>query len=293
MRHHTEEEEEQLSEEPDDWMPVPLASVLETVAATHTSLSDLVLNRAPLDEDSLASVLILVVRKRLAALSLMHCGLGEESIQPLAQLLTAKDCALRKLFLVGEPTPLPMLVGPHLPTLCAALSSCRLTELGLLQIGTFTPGFALLRALIGHPTLATLDISYSPGWIFEPGTADPMPTKTVRARRKELAGLLVELVTSETSPLTTLGCAACCLYDDGATPLFEALARPDARLRALNAGMNVLGQRCFQRRILPALRANASLRELEVEEEGEFPELKQAKELVAARGRPAAAAAAE
>ena len=227
MRHHTEEEEEQLSEEPDDWMPVPLASVLEAVAATHTSLSDLVLNRAPLDEDSLASVLALVVRKRLAALSLMHCGLGEESIQPLAQLLTAKDTALRKLFLVGEPTPLPMLVGPHLPAFCAALSACRLTQLSLMQIGALTPGFALLRALIGHPTLTTLDISYSPGWIFAPGTTDPVAAKEVRTRRAALSQMLVELVTAEASPLTSLGCAACCLYDDMLTDM-QALAQSRA-----------------------------------------------------------------
>jgi hypothetical protein len=82
-----------------------------------------------------------------------------------------------------------------------------------------------------------------------------------------------------------LKCAYNVLGDAGLAPIFEALPL-NRHLRMLNAGYNDMSEAFARERLLPAVRANATLCELEcANSEPGAPAAVEAEELVRRRGR--------
>lgn len=135
--------------------------------------------------------------------------------------------------------------------LAQALRASRLRAFVLATYDVFEEPFApaIFAALTGHPTLRRLVISVlSGGSIGE-------------ARRAALGPLLGALVTSPDSRLEALCVPRSDLRDAGLGPLFDALPRARS-LRELDVRQNLASVACVRQRLLPALRANASLRRL-------------------------------
>lgn len=132
---------------------------------------------------------------------------------------------------------------------------------------------AFLRSLVGHPSLLALDLLGN--WPPE------------EARRA--AGAALGALVAANGPLTELYCQGCMLGDMGLLELVAALPG-NTRLQLLRISLNRMTPEFAHERLLPAVRANASLRELRAEEmEGDMPE---AMALVAARDLASRAAAA-
>jgi hypothetical protein len=90
---------------------------------------------------------------------------------------------------------------------------------------------------------------------------------------------LSTLLLADAPALQTLRINACMLEDAGLGPLFDALPR-NTHLRELHCGNNNMSDAFARERLLPAVRANASLRELQADY---FVAAREAMELVANR----------
>jgi Ran GTPase-activating protein (RanGAP) involved in mRNA processing and transport len=88
---------------------------------------------------------------------------------------------------------------------------------------------------------------------------------------------LGRLVAAE-SALTSLNLNTCRLGDAGVGPLFTALAH-NTTLHTLDLSYNSISRECAREMVLPAVRANTSLRELEFDQP-DNPELVEAEQLV-------------
>jgi hypothetical protein len=108
---------------------------------------------------------------------------------------------------------------------------------------------ALLAALTGHPRLATLHLSGN--------------RVSSDAQRAAAGAALGALLAANAPALTDLDVSSCNLGDEGLGPLFEALPR-NTHLRVLEADGNAPTRAFLRGRVLPALRANASLRKARV-----------------------------
>jgi len=84
------------------------------------------------------------------------------------------------------------------------------------------------------------------------------------------------------SPLEKLDISECNLGDAGVRPLFEAVSH-SMTLRSLDFCYNRISTNCAREHILPAVRANTSLRELFCQTWDGIVELEEAEALVAAR----------
>jgi len=277
-----EEEERDQSLEVDDWSPVAFDTLAQAIAAYEPKLSSIQLQQAPLGvAANLETVVNIALRKGLEEVGLVACSLSPASL-PLLTLLLAGSSALRCFRVISEDAYEPIFTpGAHLDGFAAALTGSRLTRLDLSRTDALSAnGVPLLRALTGHPTLVILDLSLNESWAMVNHHVDVSGAS--RERRFALAAALAALVTTP-SALRTLACVDCKLNCEGVAPLFAALARPSARLRVLDCRSNNISQDCFRNTILPALRANTSLRELYVDEQDDCAELKEAMELVAER----------
>jgi hypothetical protein len=138
-------------------------------------------------------------------------------------------------------------------------------------------GAALLACLTAHPRLRRLCLL---------GNATPLALG---------APALAALLAADAPALRCLDFTACALGDDGATLLFHAL-RCNCHARELRAAHNGISDACVRARLLPSLRANASLARLELAQAHEAPSAAQAQAqalvLRRAAARRAAAAAA-
>jgi hypothetical protein len=105
---------------------------------------------------------------------------------------------------------------------------------------------ALLGALTGHASLRSLDICYN--------EAEP-------AGQEEAGAALGALVAANAPALTELRVLDCDLGDAGLRPLFDALPA-NTHLRTLYCSNNRLSDAFVRDALLPAVRANSSLREL-------------------------------
>jgi hypothetical protein len=102
----------------------------------------------------------------------------------------------------------------------------------------------------------------------------------VATTQSALGATLGRLVAAE-SHLKRLDLRYCRLGDAALRPLFEAVAG-NRMLRMLNYADRDISRECARDIILPAVRANASLRELQFSRP-DIPDLTEAEQLVAAR----------
>jgi hypothetical protein len=231
------------------------AQLAQDVAAAHESLTALALTNARLHSPAaLDAVVDAALARRLTALEFVNCGLRPAAAPSLARLLGGG--ALRTLRIQGEREE-PLLDAPAARLLGDALRDSRLASLTLADVGLWdTPraALALLQALVGHPTLRALALGNN---LVAP------------AHRAAAGAALAALLTARGSGLDALAVAGCGLGDAGLGPLFDALAADCCRLRSLDCVANGLSATCARAHLLPAVRANRSLRALSVELQGD------------------------
>jgi hypothetical protein len=251
------------------------ASTLELAAAlpAHVSLRSLTLRLARLQSDAVCGALVDAVQ--LQSLEFWGCAFAPASAPALARLLgggTLSELAVRWCRgLLDEPA--------SDATLAAALqASTTLTSLRLDGMGLWrahAPGAVLLDALTAHPSLRKLVCSFN------------------RAENPEMAAAagaaFGALVAANAPALTELDLSRSLLRNAAMGPLCDALPR-NTHLRSLDIRECRISETFAAERLLPALRANTSLRQLHAETTA-APSLAEAARLVNARAAAEAAAA--
>jgi hypothetical protein len=181
---------------------------------------------------------------------LYHCGFSPAAAPALARLLGGG--ALTML----ECQNMDLLDAPAAAALAAALrANATLTSLMLNNAGVFNDPVAaaeLLGALTGHGSFHTLRVA-----------GNRMTAVTEAAAGAALGAL----VAANTPALTLLDVSWCSLGDDGLRALFQALPA-NTHLRTLYCSKNDISDAFAASVLLPAVRANASLRMLR--SHGEF-----------------------
>jgi hypothetical protein len=219
--------------------------------ALHASLEGLTLRGALLGTAAaLDAVVAAALACRLTSLHLTDCNLSPASVPALVRVLGGGT--LTDLFLEGEPRQL--LDEPAAELLGAALRGCTtLTSLSMRAVHLWeVPAAAvmLLGALTGHPSLRALDL-----WLNHAPPPD--------VAEHEVGAAMGALVAANAPALQQLSVAFCFLHDTGLRPLFDALPS-NTHLRKLNCSRNELSDAFVRDSLLPAVRANSSLRELQM-----------------------------
>jgi hypothetical protein len=263
-----------LKVEVEDADEAAVLALAADIAASET-LTRLVLDGLPLrTAAALDAVVAAALARRLSALQLLFCDLTVASVPAVVRLLGGG--ALRALT-VGcvdwlLDAPAAALLGAALRG-HTALTSLALWDMSLWHDGATAS--ALLGALTAHPSLRTLDLSHND------------------AIGPRVAAALGALVAANAPALTELDVSGDDVAQSRLAPLLAALPR-NTHLRILGCEYDRTGATAtfVRQRLLPAVRANSSLRTLKVcaavaaGAETESPALtllRQAEALVAAR----------
>jgi hypothetical protein len=234
--------------------PAGQEAVLALAAAVpcHASLTFLQVDGFVLDTAvKLNAVADAALRQRMTALWLLNCGLTRACAPALARLCASST--LTELGVGGDGAVLEN-VATALVIADALRANTSLTELTLQRFGIWRDpavGAALLGALTGHCSVRVLDL-----WSMD-----------VPAAHEAAAGAALGALVAANSPaLHELRVLYSVLGDEVWGPLVDALPG-NTHLRTLNlADFEEEGQimsEAFARdRLLPAVRANTSLREL-------------------------------
>jgi hypothetical protein len=182
---------------------------------------------------------------RLHTLRLVKCRLSRESAPALARLLS--DGALTELAVNGLLSPIIDTLGAAAVLgACSTLTALALRDVGLGHHRRIGVAAAVLTALTGHASLRALDLSRN-----RINAADWAAT----------GAALGALVAANAPALTQLDISDCDLRDEGLRPLFVALPH-NTHLTKLQCGGNVCTNAFICDALLPAVRANGSLRQL-------------------------------
>jgi hypothetical protein len=212
-----------------------------------TSIREFGLFLAALDGPAVLDALVdAAITCRLHALRLDYCYLSAASAPALARLL--RGGALAQLAIAGQGDPL--LNAPAAAVLANVLRACStLTALTLRSVSLWRHPVvvtALLGALTGHASLRTLDLSYN-----QLNTAD----------RTVAGAALGALVSANAPALTELDVSDCDLANGGLRPLLDALPS-NTHLAKMDCSCNDATDAFVCGTLLPAVRANGSLRQL-------------------------------
>jgi len=246
-----------------DVQPPPDAQALAAWAATHTSLKRLELWNVRLDSEAALDAVVNLAISQLKYCALGACSLSPDSLPGLTRMLESHS--LTALIMNNGA---PLLLGAAVPAFCTALRTSRLELLMLQDVclwESLEDGLAVLAACTGHSTLRELVLNRN-------NQNAPAPAA--------VGGALAALVASD-SVLESLDVSTCSL-DDAAMRLIFAAVAGSTRLRELDCSWNDVTAECAREAILPAVRANSSLRILKFED-ADIPELLQAVELVSGR----------
>jgi hypothetical protein len=255
--------------------PDALAALAADVAA-HEALSTIAVNAVALDTDTkLDAVVDAALARRMHGVLFFLCSLPPTCAPALARLV--RGGALASLCVCGgddAPHPPQLLDDAAAGVLAPALrASTSLLRLSLDAVGLWHAeggARALCAALCGHVSLRELELRYN---------------SARAAGRGALAGeCLAAIVAANAPALARLDVSECDLGDDGLRPLFAALAH-NSHLRKLDCSSNNMSEACARDALLPAVRANGSLRTLKLELR--WPAARLAEELVRARPREA------
>jgi hypothetical protein len=216
----------------------------------HAHLRRLHLNFAPLNTAAaLDAVVDAALTRRLTHVTFSFCNLSPESAPALVRLIGGG--ALAELDIVCGNRQL-LDTASALALGNALRASSTLTAVYLRHVNLWrdpAATTALLGALAGHPSLRSLDISDN--------HVDP-------ADREEAGALIGALVAANAPALHELFVSWCDLGDAGLRPLCDALPA-NTHLRNLGCGGNKLSDAFVRDSLLPAVRANSSLRWLTTE----------------------------
>jgi hypothetical protein len=245
----------------------------------HTWLTEVRLDHAPLGTlAALDAVVDAALALRLASLALMFCNVTPASAPSLARLISGG--ALTRLCVL-ENNRQQLLEQPAAALIADALrANSSLTSLEVHGCRFWEDAVAallLLRALTAHRSLRTLNLNYNS---IQPGDQ----------QAPALGAALGALVTANTSALHDLRLSCVALNDTGLLALGLLLdALPlNTHLRTLDLDYNSCTEDFARNRLLPAVRANTSLRHLSVLDEHDNEFLREAAALVAVRNAAAA-----
>ena len=213
---------------------------------------------------------------QLRTLSWSNSTFTASMLPHLTRLLTEnknlRDLDIRWTRAADDDLPLDQ----ALAAFCAALRASTLTDLTLMDMALWTSvpavGGAIIDSLVDHPTLTSLNLDWNRAISLE----------TAAAAGQALARIV------DCGRLVSLSIEHCLLGDVWATPLFAAVARSKV-LKTLLLPQHAITKKCAESVVLPAVKANTSLRQLVFynEEDDEDVEisrhLAQAEGLVAAR----------
>jgi hypothetical protein len=223
--------------------------------------------QAPLDNAAaLDAVVDAALAQRMHTVALDACRLSPASAPALARLLSSDALTTLELWRMD------LLDAPAAAVLAAALrANATLTSLSLNTSGVFNDaaaGVELLGALTGHASVRELDILGN----------------GVDAAHQAAAGAALGAIVGANMPaLAELKVSHCNLGDAGLRALFETLPG-NTHIRTLYAERNDMSEACARDVLLPAVRANASLRKLYVGEvDGNWGGAREAAELVRRR----------
>jgi hypothetical protein len=222
-----------------DEMPALMADV-----ATHASLRRVELVSASLHTLVALDVVVdAALSLGLANLCLYGCRLSPASVPALVRLLGGRSLTELRVDQFRQ----RMLDAPAAQMLGDVLrANTTLTSLTLHSGVFYDAGAAaaLLGALVGHASVRTLKL----GW-------------NVLEHAPAVGAALGALVAANAPALTELEASRSDLGDAGLRPLFQALPH-NTHLRALNVLDNDMTEAFARDELLPAVRANASLRKL-------------------------------
>jgi hypothetical protein len=248
--------------------------------AAHPSLTELLLADADVNVPEVLGAFVdaALSLPLLRSVELFHCRLPPASAPALARLLGSST--LTEL-IIDHAAGDALLDAPGAALLGAALrANTTLTSLTLHCSRLWSNGAAvdvLLGALTGHASLRTLAIA-DEVWGM------PSPEDELHA-----GALLGALIAANAPALTALDLSHSHLCDDGLRPLFEALPR-NSHLRSLDCSYNSFSNAFAADVLLPAVRANSSLRTLIARLYGRQPDAAlEAEALVKSRGEDAPA----
>ena len=217
-----------------------------------------------------------IAEARVSDVTFHHCNLAPASLPGLTRLLEA-GCLVR--LAINHYGRALFEAGPELTTFCHALRSSTLQKLVLAEVELWQDLAAsgeLLAALVNHPTLKELSL---PDFV---GATDD----TRRAAGKQLAPFV-----THSSALQKLDLTWNQIGEAGLAPIFEAL-HFSSTLKELIVDHEDISHEFARDVILPAVRANTSLRRLNFRYDDEYydekllPELVEAHIIVAARTQP-------
>jgi hypothetical protein len=226
------------------------AAVLALAAdtASHAHLRRLFLSHSPLNTAAaLDAVVDAALTRQLTSVTLRWCDLSLESAPALVRLIGGG--ALAQLHIFGE-ADLLLDAASALALGNALRLSGTLTALSLVSGEIWrhpAAGNALLGALTGHPRLRSLNLSFN-------AVVDA-------AGQDEVGAALGALVAANAPALQEMHLYNCWLGDAGLRPLFDALPA-NTHLRTLDCSGNMLFDAFVRDALLPAVRANSSVREL-------------------------------
>jgi hypothetical protein len=249
----------------------PVHEVMAGVAE-HAFLSALVLRYAPLNTPTaMDEVVDVVLSRRFHSLKLFACELSPASVPSLARLL--RDGALTNLYIDENNEEQVLLNAVSGPLLCNALrANTTLTSLRLHGSSIWTDAAAsaaLLSALTAHPSVRKLSCS---DWWFDEdfGDADVIV----------VGAALGALVAADAPALQSLSLTDLRINYAGLGPLLDALPS-NTQLTELDISGSRVTQDCVRDVLLPAVRANVSLRSLRME--NAWDSAREAMALVASR----------
>jgi hypothetical protein len=246
------------------------ASVLEVAAdlAAHASLNILqVVGEALHTPAALDAVVDVALARQLRVLRFWRCNLSPASVPALARRLGSGTLTTLVIGQGGQ----QLLNGPSAALLGAALrANSTLTGLYLLNVSFWRAAgaaAALLSALTGHASLRTLKLAFNNEVLVGRAAGAPLGA----------------LVAANAPALTQLNVSRSRLDDAALRPLFNALPA-NTHLRTLEMSHNNMSEAFARDVLLPAVRANASLRTLCALSDVVHPGAAEATALVAARG---------
>jgi hypothetical protein len=224
------------------------------LTASASSLSELLLSRAPLaGHGALDAVVDAALARRLPALTLSYTRLSAASVPALARLLGGNTLNTLVIQVTGdEPLLLSGAEGSAALLAAALRANNTLTVLGMKRANIWrdaTAAETLLGALTAHPSLQKLRLD-----------ANTVHAASARARAGASLGALVA---ANAPALEMLSVSHCALGDSGLGPLVDALPL-NTHLHTLRLGDNAMSDAFALNRLLPALLANTSLRQLQL-----------------------------
>ena len=238
--------------------------LLAEAIAGHDGLQKMTVDFVEIGVTQLEALIDAAARRQLIELSFTFCRLTPAHLQQLSRSLEVRELRKLSVWNYGE----ALVGGDRVHAFCSALKACSLKEISLKRIGLFdslSDGLSVLDALAGHHSIARVDLYFN-------SVALPF--------RVAVGEALGRIVVAE-SALESLALDFCALGDEGARPFFDAVAK-SATLSYLACGENRISRACACETILPAVRANESLRKLTFMQ-SDVPELGEAECIVETR----------